>query len=119
MESPRRTRSTRSTVLGKRGLPHDDSLSLSTCDAAPMTPEPTPIAKRAKTSPAAMVGDGHNNKENIPPLRALQLSPVSPARTRSLRRTASTMMTPSPRPSGFAFYYKRVMTASLTSLSGK
>ncbi|EIN11363.1 P-loop containing nucleoside triphosphate hydrolase protein [Punctularia strigosozonata HHB-11173 SS5] len=105
MDTPRRTRSTRrstrNTVLGKRSLPRDESPSSAVCDAAPLTPQPTPDAKRAKTSPTVVISDGHNNKENIPPLRGLQATPASPSlsRTRSLRRTVSTtVVTPSRRP---------------------
>jgi hypothetical protein len=88
MSTPRHL--TRSSVLGKRSLhavdddetsPVDDETS--DADALP-TPNPTPRAKRAKTT--IIVEDGTSNKENIPPFVSLL---ASPSPRRCLRRSAT------------------------------
>ncbi|KAI0633404.1 P-loop containing nucleoside triphosphate hydrolase protein [Trametes polyzona] len=89
------------SVLGKRShqiAQVDASDASVACDSqntlALPTPDSTPNPKRAKTSSTVL--DGDHNKENIPPfvLQAINGSPSSSRRTRSLRRT-STMVTPS------------------------
>lgn len=88
---------TRSSVLGKRQSSPDVVASPSTPSKSSTsrnanvlpTPDNTPNAKRVKLSET--VHDGHNNKENIPPLRVEAInSLLSPSRNRRIARTNST-----------------------------
>ncbi|KAH6914486.1 Cdc6B protein [Coprinopsis sp. MPI-PUGE-AT-0042] len=89
------TRTTRSTVLGKRGHQDHQEIAPSKTSDQLATPESTP--KRARTT--TLLVDGQGNKENIPPLKleALNMnsSPASPRATRALRRTATEVVLPS------------------------
>ncbi|THG96270.1 hypothetical protein EW145_g7808 [Phellinidium pouzarii] len=82
----RLTRSqTSSTVLGKRTASLSRSSSVASNKSVDLlTPEATPNPKRVRTSVEDV--DGRANKENIPPLRNLQL--VSPPTSRLSRRSS-------------------------------
>ncbi|RPD78226.1 P-loop containing nucleoside triphosphate hydrolase protein [Lentinus tigrinus ALCF2SS1-7] len=95
-----------SSVLGKRShqtAQVDASGAASPCDfqdsLALPTPDSTPHPKRAKTTGTVL--DGDHNKENIPPflLEAINASPSTLRRTRSLRRTSTMVHNSSSRPS--------------------
>src|SRR5262245_3350738 len=91
------TRSTRSSVLGKRPYPPDQlSPSSSIFDQLP-TPDPTP--KRSRTSLPFLDGDG--NKENVPPsqLESLNGTPTVPRRS-SARRNSDLQTPTRPRTGG-------------------
>lgn len=112
------TRSTRSSVLGKR--PHQptvesDTSSVSQCGQALPTPEPTPNPKRVRISVAQ--ADGDSNKENIPPFKGEVLNSPSMRSMRALRRTHTEIITASrPRNSRYIFVYMKA--GSLTLVPG-
>ncbi|TFK44215.1 P-loop containing nucleoside triphosphate hydrolase protein [Crucibulum laeve] len=93
------TRSTRSSVLGKRAHQQDaSSLSTATksCDQL-QTPDSTPNPKRART--ASSVVEGDCNKENVPPfnVEAIEIdSPSSARAVRVLRRNATEFLIATP-----------------------
>ncbi len=101
MASPRENAG---SVLGKRS--HQTAqveASEASCDfdglhALP-SPDSTPNPKRTKTTGSVL--DGDHNKENIPPflLEAINASPTTIRRTRSLRRTSTMTYDVSSRPS--------------------
>ncbi|RDX50187.1 P-loop containing nucleoside triphosphate hydrolase protein [Lentinus brumalis] len=100
MASPRENAG---SVLGKRS--HQTAqveASEASCDfdglhALP-SPDSTPNPKRTKTTGSVL--DGDHNKENIPPflLEAINASPTTIRRTRSLRRTSTMTYDVSSRP---------------------
>ncbi|KAF8893389.1 P-loop containing nucleoside triphosphate hydrolase protein [Infundibulicybe gibba] len=99
MSSPRVTRS---TVLGKRAHQQQDppssSATASKTSDQLQTPDPTPNAKRVRTSISTT--DGEGNKENIPPYNTEPINvdiSTLPARSvsRTLRRTATELISPS------------------------
>ncbi|KAI0702945.1 P-loop containing nucleoside triphosphate hydrolase protein [Cerioporus squamosus] len=102
MASPRENAG---TVLGKRShqTAQVEASDASSCDfdglTALPTPDSTPHPKRAKTTGSVL--DGDHNKENIPPflLEAINASPTTLRRTRSLRRTSIVTHEFSSRPS--------------------
>lgn len=91
------TRSTRSSVLGKRGHQQEGSVStlpvITPCDQL-QTPDPTPNPKRARTSIGVV--DGDSNKENVPPYtpELINVDAPSPRGARALRRTTTELTTP-------------------------
>ena len=90
------TRSTRSSVLGKRAYQHQEAstASIAPCDEQLRTPDTTPNAKRVRTS--LEVPDSDANKENVPPLSPeVAMDIPSPASVRTLRRTTTEFVTPS------------------------
>ena len=103
MASPRENSG---SVLGKRS---HQTTQVEASDASPPcdfqgslalpTPDSTPNPKRAKTTGAVL--DGDHNKENIPPflVEAINASPSSLRRTRSLRRTSTIVHDSMSRPS--------------------
>lgn len=93
-----RSRSTRSSVLGKRAHQTDTPSPSSNTLCEPPTPDQTPNPKRPRVSLTGLDGDG--NKENVPPLRGeIANGDSSPSMSRrpspSLRRTSTELMTPS------------------------
>ncbi|KAF9462278.1 P-loop containing nucleoside triphosphate hydrolase protein [Collybia nuda] len=91
------TRSTRSSVLGKRGHQQEGSVStppvITPCDQL-QTPDPTPNPKRPRTSIGLV--DGDSNKENVPPFvpELINIDAPSPRGARALRRTTTELTTP-------------------------
>ncbi|KAF8232203.1 P-loop containing nucleoside triphosphate hydrolase protein [Tricholoma matsutake] len=92
------TRTTRSSVLGKRTHQQQDSFSsslsvISSYDLQLQTPDPTPNPKRIRTSITAI--DGDSNKENVPPFspESMTIDPLSPRATRALRRMTTELIT--------------------------
>ncbi|KAG6837004.1 hypothetical protein H0H93_016464 [Arthromyces matolae] len=87
------TRLTRSSVLGKRAHTQESSLPAA-CEQQLQTPDPTPNPKRVRTS--STVVDGDANKENVPPYtpEVVNMETLTPRSTRSLRRTATEVVTP-------------------------
>ncbi|KZV66885.1 P-loop containing nucleoside triphosphate hydrolase protein [Peniophora sp. CONT] len=101
---PVATRTTRSSVLGKRThQPEAEDKATSTTNddkdnSAVSSPDSSPMAKRPRTGTTVMY-DPNGNKENIPPLDDDAVSIVSTASSRSLRRTVSEFSTASRRSS--------------------
>ncbi|VDC01688.1 unnamed protein product [Peniophora sp. CBMAI 1063] len=99
---PVATRTTRSSVLGKRThQPEADDKAASTTNddkdnSALSSPDSSPMAKRPRTGTTVLY-DPNGNKENIPPLDDDVLSIASSSSSRSLRRTASEFSTVSRR----------------------
>ncbi|KAG6828803.1 hypothetical protein H0H92_006684 [Tricholoma furcatifolium] len=86
------TRSTRSSVLGKRAHPQEPSLSTA-CEQQLQTPDSTPNPKRVRTVSTAVDGDA--NKENVPPFipETVNVEISTPRAARALRRNATEVVT--------------------------
>ncbi|KAF5386236.1 hypothetical protein D9615_002675 [Tricholomella constricta] len=88
------TRLTRSSVLGKRAHQQQEISSTAVSEKQLQTPDPTPNPKRVRTVSTAV--DGDSNKENVPPFspEVVIMEFSTPRSARSLRRTATEVVTP-------------------------
>ncbi|GLB45080.1 putative AAA domain containing protein [Lyophyllum shimeji] len=88
------TRSTRSSVLGKRAHQQQEVPSTAVCEQQLQTPDPTPNPKRVRTASGAIDTDA--NKENVPPYspEAINMEVSTPRSIRALRRTTTELVTP-------------------------